>query len=277
MSNIEEKARDQGWRPKEEWEGDPDQWVDAKEFVYRGELMNRISEQNRQIKNLQKRHTTEVQDLKKKLLKLGEQWTKDTMSNLEADIEAAEQMYEEAVRNEDSARATKIREYMKDLQNKKGDLKTASDEIEQDKQSSELPQFTPLQEDVIEHVRNKYMPENPWYGKDPVLTNVFNTIGDQFIEQGDYMSGEELVNDIHEELKRRFPDRLGLDEEDVQPRRKASTPPSRQEPTHAAPSRKRSSKFRSLTAEEEAVMKNFTRAGIMTEEEYIKSLREMEE
>lgn len=36
-NNVETKARRLGWRPKDQFRGDPDQWVDADEFVRRGE------------------------------------------------------------------------------------------------------------------------------------------------------------------------------------------------------------------------------------------------
>ena len=51
-SPDEEAAMQSGWRPKDEWDGDPDEWVSAREFNRRGELMRKIHNQNRQIKQL---------------------------------------------------------------------------------------------------------------------------------------------------------------------------------------------------------------------------------
>src|SRR6267142_2694179 len=34
---VQHQARDMGWQPKEQWKGNPDNWVDAPEFVKRGE------------------------------------------------------------------------------------------------------------------------------------------------------------------------------------------------------------------------------------------------
>ena len=39
---YDKQAREMGWRPKEEWEGEPEKWRDAKEFVERGELYGKI-------------------------------------------------------------------------------------------------------------------------------------------------------------------------------------------------------------------------------------------
>jgi hypothetical protein len=34
---IEQRAKEMGWAPKEEWRGDPERWIDAEQFVHRGE------------------------------------------------------------------------------------------------------------------------------------------------------------------------------------------------------------------------------------------------
>jgi uncharacterized protein involved in exopolysaccharide biosynthesis len=40
--NFEQEARQDGWRPQEEWNGDPEKWVDAETFVERGEKITGI-------------------------------------------------------------------------------------------------------------------------------------------------------------------------------------------------------------------------------------------
>lgn len=44
--DFEKEALQDGWSPKEEWKGDPEQWVDAKEFVERGENIRPILQAN---------------------------------------------------------------------------------------------------------------------------------------------------------------------------------------------------------------------------------------
>jgi hypothetical protein len=58
---VEAKAREMGWRPKEEWHGRPDGWQDAETFVARGEeILPIVRSQNKQLRS-------EVDDLKAKL------------------------------------------------------------------------------------------------------------------------------------------------------------------------------------------------------------------
>jgi hypothetical protein len=40
--SAEELARERGWRPKEEWSGDPDDWANAKQFLKYGGLMDKV-------------------------------------------------------------------------------------------------------------------------------------------------------------------------------------------------------------------------------------------
>ena len=54
LTSIEEKAISMGWRPKEQFEGDEEEFIDAKEFVRRQPLFDRIESQNKQLKNVTK-------------------------------------------------------------------------------------------------------------------------------------------------------------------------------------------------------------------------------
>src|ERR1700682_2505370 len=49
-----DRARAEGWRPKEEWQGDPEQWRSAKEFLDRGELLGKIKSQSQEIREVKK-------------------------------------------------------------------------------------------------------------------------------------------------------------------------------------------------------------------------------
>lgn len=54
LTAIELKAIEGGWVPQDEWDGDPDQWRPAREFLDRGELFKKIEDQNRTIKEFKK-------------------------------------------------------------------------------------------------------------------------------------------------------------------------------------------------------------------------------
>jgi len=42
LSDIEQKAKRNGWRPKDQWSGDPDEWNNAKTFNERGDMIGKL-------------------------------------------------------------------------------------------------------------------------------------------------------------------------------------------------------------------------------------------
>ena len=54
LSEVEQRAMEMGWRPKEEFDGDEDSFIDAKEFVRRKPLFDKIETQSKEIKNVRK-------------------------------------------------------------------------------------------------------------------------------------------------------------------------------------------------------------------------------
>jgi hypothetical protein len=52
--DYETLARKDGWKPKEEFDGDPEAWVDSKEFVKRKPLFDKIKIQSTRLKDLEK-------------------------------------------------------------------------------------------------------------------------------------------------------------------------------------------------------------------------------
>lgn len=54
VNPYEEAARNKGWRPKEEFEGDESTWVGAEEFLKREPLFDRIKKQTSELKELKK-------------------------------------------------------------------------------------------------------------------------------------------------------------------------------------------------------------------------------
>jgi hypothetical protein len=81
LSATDQTAFDQGWRPKEEFKGDPDNWKTSKEYIKDGEFISKIADLNRRmdsqkadfderLENTNKlneaRRKSEIEDLKAK-------------------------------------------------------------------------------------------------------------------------------------------------------------------------------------------------------------------
>ena len=52
--SFETVAKEKGWRPKEEYEGEVDNWIGAEEFIKRQPLFDKIKIQNKKLKELEK-------------------------------------------------------------------------------------------------------------------------------------------------------------------------------------------------------------------------------
>lgn len=80
VDKYAEKAKALGWRPQEEYEGDPEEWVDAKEFVKRKPLYDKNHKLDKKVKDLEKT----VHDLTNHLGKVSEVAYKKAIADLEA-------------------------------------------------------------------------------------------------------------------------------------------------------------------------------------------------
>jgi len=64
-SEVEQAARDQGWRPKEEWSGDPDGWKSADHFVEWGDMRQTIKQLRDSTKSQQKQFDERLTNVNK--------------------------------------------------------------------------------------------------------------------------------------------------------------------------------------------------------------------
>lgn len=68
---LEQEARSQGWCPKEEWKGDPDQWKPAQQFVEDGKNpyfkeVHALKKQNKSLMHAQKLLYSKIDEIAKK-------------------------------------------------------------------------------------------------------------------------------------------------------------------------------------------------------------------
>lgn len=54
VQTVENTAREQGWKPLEEFDGDKSKWVSAETFVAKGELIYKIESLGKKLKDADK-------------------------------------------------------------------------------------------------------------------------------------------------------------------------------------------------------------------------------
>lgn len=124
---AQEKALTGGWRPKHDWEGEEEDWVDAPEFNRRGELMGRISQLGRKLGDSEK--TIE------KLTAMVAANEKVTQKMIDQEIEATagrlKRQRREAIREGDFEAVDEIEDNMDELRKAKA---------ESDKEPAQAPE-----------------------------------------------------------------------------------------------------------------------------------------
>lgn len=180
FSETEEQARSAGWRPKEEYQGDPEKWVDAGEFVRRGQLFDKINHQHREIRELRKA----VEGLVDHNRKIEE----TTKTRLIAELKAAKKM---ALDEGDTAAAVEIDERIYDA---KIELKEAKS------------QTTAQAAQEIDPAYWDFTQGNPWYTKDRAMTAFADQLGMELAQQGVPLAKvyETVAKEVRKEFAHKF-------------------------------------------------------------------------
>jgi len=233
---YEEEARAQGWKPKEEYEGDEHQWRNAKEFVERGELFSKIDSMGRELKETRKamrmlqehnsqikvaeynKALTELKNLQKKHLEEGNADGYLETSELLTDLKAEQ----------------KAREVVS---------KATPQAVD--------PRFT------------SWVSQNKWYEQDQELRDHADIIGQRYAASNPELDPEDVLKFVTNSIKQRFPTKF------ANPNR---TKPGAVASSNTTSVAQKGSQFE-MTDDEKRVMNTFVRTGVMTKEEYIKQLK----
>lgn len=251
LSPDEQRAREGGWRPKNEWEGDPDEWVSAKEFNKRGELMQRISAQTRTLKQNEKR----IAKLEGAIKLVGEHNQKIAEIEKKKLLDDLNRQKYTAINEGDADKASELDGLISQV----NDVKTQQDLLEEEAEADPLEAQREQLQEYFQNWVSK--PGNSWYGKDKALTAAFNAIGDDIANQNPNMSIDKLLESAKTQLVKEFPDKFkGRTTSKV-------AEPSSEIGNNKAPKSKVS--LKQLPEEAQTLAKEWDKTGILKIEEFI--------
>lgn len=236
IDTIEDQARDQGWVPKDEFQGEEHKWVEAGEFIRRGELFKKIE----QVSKSAKRTEQTLEQFKSHYLKMQEIANKN----------AIDQLRKERKEARDSGDFDKVDELEEKMDEVKSNAETSKREI---LAATEVPEIYP---EV-----SAWVDRNDWYNRDMPMKAYADTIAIQLNKQG--ISGNELLKGIDAEIRKAFPGKFSNPNRDRPGSVEGSTVPK-------GISRKDSFE---LSDQERRVMKNLVENKVLTEAEYITDLK----
>lgn len=213
--DVERLARSIGWRPKEEFKGDPERWTTAEQFV---ELMNerpkvalmRINTLSSRMERMQRDHTQEIAGMTSKLDE-----AVGTIQTLTGMARTAEQRAYERARREikaDQEKAvadgdtSRFRQLSTDLDNLE---ETKPKEPAQQEQRATPPAPKPPgQQEQPPEIR-EFFSRNPWYHNDRELQREADMIHIGLQATAPNMPISENLAEVERRIKRDFPDRFG--------------------------------------------------------------------
>lgn len=237
---VQAKALEMGWRPLEEFDGDPADFIDAKEFVSRTPLYEKLNSQSKLIKNLQKT-----------LDQLKGHYTKVKETEYNRALEQLKNARITAVSEGDGQKFDLIDTEIKRIEQEAESIKEINEAVVEPPEKSEHPQFT------------AWKAKNRWYENTGYMQRFADETAAQYFSKG-IIDPNVVLPAIEAAVKKEFPDKF-------KNQNKVNAPEV------ASGDKARSGKRETftLTDDEQRVMNTFVRSGVMTKEEYIADLKKI--
>jgi len=238
QTSIEDTAREQGWKPKEEFDGDGSKWVSAETFVAKGELIDRIEALGKKLKNSEQT----IKMLSEHHTKVKESEFKRAVDFLKSQKKAAYESGDVDKIIELDDKIAEVRETQK--------AQVAQEAV--NAQPETHPDFT------------SWVSENKWYDKNSEMRADADTFGEAYARNNRDKTPMEVLEYVTKKIKKAYPEEF--------------TNPNRSRPSGVEGGGQRQGGSRdsfTLTEEETRVMNTFTRNGVMTKEDYIKEVKAM--
>jgi len=246
LSSIEQRALEQGWKPKEQFDGEEDDFIDAKEFVRRGELFSKIEHQSKEVKQLRQA----LEALKQHHSKTKEVEYKRALKQLD-------QARRQAVVDGEHDRAFALEDKIEEIKEEKENFDNDFNQVAVPSQNTD-------------QVFESWQSNNSWYGKDKAMTAFADKLGVEFRSEvlAGSMTKEEVFAKISREVKAEF-------------KHKFQNPKASRGSAVEASSRGGRSNYSAggfqLDDTQRAIMRKFVDQGVMTEAQYIKELKAQQE
>jgi DNA-binding ferritin-like protein len=242
LSPIEQKALEMGWRPKEEFDGSEEDFIDAKEFVRRKPLFEKIEHQSKQLKEV----TKALEAFKQHYGKVQETEYNRALADLKREMKQAN-------REGDFDRADIIERQIERVETEAEQLRTERESIQVSEQQEVDPRFKAWTE------------RNPWYTSQRHMRTFADEVGNRFLAQG--LSPLEVLKEVEKAVRKEFPTKF-------QNPNKANAPAV--EGSSAKGTSVKNESFE-LNDMERQIMNTLVRGGHITKEKYIADLKKQKE
>jgi len=230
VDTYEEQATALGWNKNYEGPGK----VDAKEFVLRAPLFEKIKHQSKKLKDQEKA----LHDLSAHVQKVGDIAYKKAIADLKKERR-------EAIEEADPVRVEALDEQIREVE-----------------KAAPVADAQPQVDPAIEAWVGK--DENKWFHSDKTMKVFAIATHDQLLRENPTMDMEDSLKEVTKLVKKAFPDKF------ENPARKAA--PVVESGSTDSGGGKKVFTFRDLSDEQKEIAKRFERQKIMTKDAYVKQL-----
>ena len=240
LTPTQEEALSQGWVPKEDFEGDPERFVDAGEFLRRGELFRKIESQSKEMKDMRKA----LQELAKHNSKIREVEYDRALQSLKAEKRTA-------LNEGDADKVVDIDDRI--------DLVKA----QQRQEAAQAAQQAVPQE--VHPELKSWIGRNGWYETTASMRGWADARGVELAQEG--KSPTEVLSTLEREVKSRFSEKFH------NPNRERTGAVETSRPRAGT----RATEAYELSDVEKQVMNTLVKQGVLTKDEYITQLKSIKE
>lgn len=187
LTPLEDQARKGGWKPQEEFHGNPDEWVSAKEFVGRQKLYDRIKALDNKLVYQQSKFEKDMVQISDHIAKISKVEYDKAMRQLKAQKEIALE--------EGNVRA----------------LDAINDEIRDTEKAHEASKAAPKPADNSAQIAQEFQEwqnKNDWFQKDTGLRKEAEAIGIGYAASNPGITHAQVLEYVETKIKQYYPDKF---------------------------------------------------------------------
>lgn len=250
-TKIEERARQKGWKPLSEFDGEEVNFVDAKEFLSREPLLETIRDLKKHIKTQRENTDRDMQLISTQFAQMSEQAYKRALIDLESQRDLAiEDKNTDALKKIDTEIDT-----LKEDRRKQADVVKQVET--QRKQHSQEP--TPEMKEWLE--------SNTWFNQDQEMQDEAVAIGVGYLAKNPNKTQSQMLKHVTDRIKKIYPEKftkrkISEDDEDMDDQNSLRVEKSNPSPKLGGNNRSKKLTVNDLNDQEKEIMKTLVKRGV---------------
>jgi DNA-binding transcriptional MerR regulator len=249
-SAAENEAKQFGWKPLEEYQGNPDEWKDAETFLKRGKEINGFLRKDlEKIQKTLQHKDAELAEIRETMEEFRKYHNETEARAYARAVQELKQEKITAIQQGDGERVVEIDEQIDQLKEAQTSAPKAPAKEEKKTQETYDAEYV------------TWAKENLWFNTDPELQQLALLVGQEINAQSPDVKGSAFYNEVTKRVKESMPEKFTN-----QNRSTAAVGTSSDGRT---PGTKKKKGYNDLPPEAKSACDKFVKQGLMTQEKYI--------